>query len=449
MYSLAVKRVLPIASVLLMVGMRLGAHASDRTLPPLPPRVEHPDAQSAPAARTPAGAGEATALWERFTSALRAGRFREAYECFSPASRAVFSYSQFARHYDPLTVAYEATMSPVSDSQLRVSGDLAQLRFLVPAPAPVPDARGVFMSALMVREEGSWFLVAAVREAAERTEAEARNLLQRLWTADPVQAARQEGRTLDAAALRGVPLLAGSDAALCVQAYDFSLETQAGGARLVAVPRQAGLRRFVFAGHGAVGADAPSRSEDVSTLGGWSPAPQTLGLNAVRDLPEPEPDRVAEKPRVAEAPVPAMPVSPDPGPQTEWVAAPKARPDTRTAAIRAFALPDLPLDEALPAASAPWRTGTSAEKPVPVAPSPDRGDPAAAHASDTAAPPEVSAPPAVVPAPGSVAAQSAPHGEEAQEGPPPAVDPRSAGKADSAMDLPLPPPNRGDPATGQ
>lgn len=206
----------------------------------------------------------AAALWENFTSALRSGSFAEAHACFSPASRRVFSFEAFAAHYHPLTAAYEATLSPVEEGQFRLCGDYAVLRFVAASAAPSALAeddrrpnglagssstrRGVMVTALMVREDGRWWLVAAARERSEKLEALARNLLRSLAAAPAVRRAWESGRPLDAVALAAAApqVMHGSEASLCRQHYRFSLANGGSGLRLQACALAPELRSFVL-----------------------------------------------------------------------------------------------------------------------------------------------------------------------------------------------------------
>ncbi len=359
----------------------------------------------------------AAALWDRFVGHLRAGRFPEAYACFSPRSREVFSYESFTNHYHPLTAGYEATLSPVDEGQMQVQGDLAQLRF-VAARRSAGTERGVLVTALMVREAGQWFLVAAAREQAARAEAAARHLLPRLWSSGRVREARAKGVTLAPDELCKARALQTNEGLLCLQRYAFALERAGETCRLRARALDERLRTYEIGPEGSVRPVEADRSGAMATLQGPAAARPS---NEVRDLPPMPVDREQVRGPAAGAPV-------SPAPKTPHAAATdrSAMPED----LRRFSLPPLPAKEPAdeprprklvvpvpplaPAGTAATRQGEApvedgaagltaplaeggaplapvndatgeerAADPLPPAP-PDRGDPAAAAAQGAA-----------------------------------------------------------------
>lgn len=200
----------------------------------------------------PRGSFSAATLWETFTQHLRRGEMDKAYACFSPLSRHVFSHTDFITHYHPITAMSAATLSPIDDGQFRVQGDLAQLRYLAKSQAPTADPKqargGLFVTALLVREEGRWYLVAAAREAEARLEAETRNLMRRLWRTPAVRNALIAGHAIsDAHLTQGQDtLFATSEGALIRNVYQFRLTKHQGTLRLEARAQKPGLRHFAM-----------------------------------------------------------------------------------------------------------------------------------------------------------------------------------------------------------
>lgn len=371
------------------------------------------------------GAIGAAALWEQFTNHLRAGRMKEAYACFGPHSQEVFSFADFCKHYSPLTAASEATLSPIDQGQLQLMGDVARLRYLGASRSPLsnpnrtafadlapedellePDPQntaGVFVTALLVREDGSWHLVAAAREAVARTEAETRNLLREMWRMASVQQARRAGLPL-----QHEELIAGADALFrsaearfCLESYRFALKDSGEGLALLALPVRDGPRAFGIRKERR--AVAPEVADPVPEFAGAtrselhdevlipplpghlgdSPTPPTAerrppppaiapelpSLSSVRRRAEPtEPSPVPEMldpavrkqpeptPEVAPAPAPdrldlppLLPSElPDPEERVELSPAPTPPISGRTEAVSATDLPSLPSLPTLP-----------------------------------------------------------------------------------------------------
>ncbi len=204
----------------------------------------------------------AAAVWERFVTALQRGDYEGAYALFSPSSRAVFSYEEFCAHHHPLTLTHEAILTPASRSQFQVDGDLARLRFIAAAGADEErlatvakgSPRGVMVSALLVRENGGWHLVAGKREHAALAEAETRNFLRHLVSAQPeVKDLLHAGKPVDAETLRGLLPQAfdASQAKLLGELYDFRIMSRGGSVQLCALARQTELRSFAMGIGGA------------------------------------------------------------------------------------------------------------------------------------------------------------------------------------------------------
>ncbi|MDR2390963.1 MAG: nuclear transport factor 2 family protein [Planctomycetota bacterium] len=191
-----------------------------------------------------------TSLWDDFLAALRRGDYPAAYALFSTESREVFPYSDFSRHYGPLSAAREAVLARPESRSVRVEGDWAEI-----ANSGVwPDSRRRFrVVAAAVQNQGSWCLVAAESEVRERQEAAAREVL----------------RT--AAAWRGLPdaaerlaelVAAGSDQPAF---RDFVFQTD--GDHFRALPKAPGFRAFHLDSWGAIRPGA--------NPGGLQPLPKT------------------------------------------------------------------------------------------------------------------------------------------------------------------------------
>ncbi|GEM_PF-2892846 len=195
----------------------------------------------------------ARALWTRFTGHLRAGRMREAYACFAPASREVLSFDEFCGQFHPLSAVCEAVLAPAVNTRWRFQGDKAVLWHLA-APA-APDGPAPEVELPMVREGGSWRLVTLSRWPRASMEADARRLLRAMHghLAGLAEAAGTPARTQDLA--RAFPEL--RDAALfraVASVYRIEIREAAEGLEARAVPRDAdrGLRGFVLGRDGAV-----------------------------------------------------------------------------------------------------------------------------------------------------------------------------------------------------
>ncbi|MBN2710934.1 MAG: hypothetical protein JXR97_00665 [Planctomycetes bacterium] len=285
-------------------------------------------------------------LWDSFTSHLRKGEMKAAYNCFTPTSQHYFSYRDFCTHYNPLTAASEATLSPSDDKgQFSFSGDIARLRYLSTTQSPssvengedleqiasdtesMRQPAGVFVTAFMVRENGMWHLVSAASEPIELAEAEARNLLRRLWRAQGIVDAVKAGKALDETAIQQAApaVFRASEVAFSLSAYDLKLENSDSGMALSAISQRKQLRSFVVDGNNEVKARTagfdmtmpePRKTEGKAEkrsplpppppdMGDPAAAKVTPEDGAARDAGKPEPDAMkARNVELDELPLP-------------------------------------------------------------------------------------------------------------------------------------------------
>ncbi len=181
-------------------------------------------------------------------------------------------------------------MSPLDNGQIRMSGGLAYLSF-TSAPLAGGKARGIKVTALMIREQGRWFLVASIREKQARREAAARKMLLALWQSPEISAARAAGRELSVNDLRKTRLLSTARGKALLQSFSFILELSGRtGLRLAARPLKRGLRGFVL---------GPGNDNIVRILSGHEPVvtmaadkgPAKLNqVSNIPQLPPPPPD---------------------------------------------------------------------------------------------------------------------------------------------------------------
>lgn len=161
-----------------------------------------------------AGGETVQGVWDSFLSALRTGDVHEAYAQLAPASRAEINYRDFCANWHPLSLRYEEVLSPPGFSEFRISGDLAILRLGLrqaprgtavagEEPAPVYGAKGDFMQAVLVREDGRWWVLDGKNINTAVAEASARNVLTRLVRDSAiVRDALQNGGTVTLADLQ-------------------------------------------------------------------------------------------------------------------------------------------------------------------------------------------------------------------------------------------------------
>ncbi len=182
---------------------------------PAPKVSVTPIAPSSRAAAVPAPEGTTVqAVWDAFVGGLRCGQMRAAYAQLAPSSREEINYRDFCASWHPLSLKYEEVLSPPGFSEFRISGDLATLRLglrqsprgtaVVGAdPVPVYGAKGMFLQAVLIREDGRWWVLDGQNIDNAVAEASARNALTRLVRDNgPVREALQNGGTLTLADLR-------------------------------------------------------------------------------------------------------------------------------------------------------------------------------------------------------------------------------------------------------
>lgn len=116
-------------------------------------------------------------VWDAFLDCLRNGNMRAGYELIAPVSRKDLTYRDFCANWHPLTLKYEAVLSPPGFSEFRISGDLATLRL---GMRSTPEMTGEVVQAVLVREGGRWWVIDGDNFARAVAEAAARNVLRRL-----------------------------------------------------------------------------------------------------------------------------------------------------------------------------------------------------------------------------------------------------------------------------
>ena len=175
-----------------------------------------------------------SAVWTDFVSALRRGDYRRAHNLFSAESRAAMPYPQFAAEYGPLSVAREMVLARPESMSTRVEGDWAEITYSGANPTGGQPFR---IGAALVRNQGSWGLVAARNEEIERLEAAARDLLRQMgqW--------RRQNELAEK-----LVALSSTDANPMARFYRFEVA----GATVGAQPLQTGLRAFYLDGLGTV-----------------------------------------------------------------------------------------------------------------------------------------------------------------------------------------------------
>jgi hypothetical protein len=347
----------------------------------------------------------AAATWDEFVNQLRAGRMREAYDCFSPESRKVFSYRQFSSLYSPLTAAYEAVLSPLDNGRFNLAGDVARLKFIA---AGSDDGEGIMVTATLVREYGQWFLVAAERERIALAEAELRNFLRAANDAPEIQYLRSQNREIND--LReAAPRTFRHDAALlCSRTHVFMLKYTPYGLALCGAARGKGLRSFIILPDGRLfDANDPiplpeqnRRSASEIIPAGYAraeePKPdrsrlavdvESFNLPALPELPtEPEDDgkplfiQVSPSRPEADAIPVSMPLAPVEEVEESAPVVPAAMPVAIPPSFPAEKIPEPVKEEQIPAEREDIR------QPEVVAPPPEAGDPAESGKQEKAAP---------------------------------------------------------------
>lgn len=128
------------------------------------------------AAAAPAGDGmrAIAAVWDDFASALRRGDYPLAHSMFSAESRAAMPYRVFVLEYGPASAARELILSPAESLTARTDGDWGEISF---SGLNSGSGRPFRVGVALVRNQGTWGLVAARNESVERLEASARYIL--------------------------------------------------------------------------------------------------------------------------------------------------------------------------------------------------------------------------------------------------------------------------------
>lgn len=136
--------------------------------------------------------GSPQEVWDAFLDCLRNGDMRAGYELLAPVSRKDLTYRDFCANWHPLTLKYEAVLSPPGFSEFRISGDLATLRL---GMRSTPEMAGEVVQAVLVREDGRWWVIDGDNFGRAVAEAAARNVLRRLvGSSQLVRAALESGK---------------------------------------------------------------------------------------------------------------------------------------------------------------------------------------------------------------------------------------------------------------
>ena len=192
---------------------------------------------------------EVADIWKDFVSSLRRGDYPGAHALFSPESRAAMPFAEFVAEYGPLSAAREMILARPESQSSSVDNDWAEITIGGVNPG---SGRRFRIGVALVRNLGSWGLVAARNEGAERAEAGARALLRAAW------AARERAGPREILAAAAV---AQEQNALLRQ---YRLEVDAAGFR--AFPKEKGLRTFFVDSMGMV--RSVERTEPQSAPGG-------------------------------------------------------------------------------------------------------------------------------------------------------------------------------------
>ncbi|MDR3077987.1 MAG: hypothetical protein LBV15_04405, partial [Planctomycetota bacterium] len=196
----------------------------------------------------------------------------------SSESRAALPYDDFVREYGPLSAAREMVLAKPESRTTRVEGDWAEITNSGILPE---SGRRLNLGVAAVKNQGTWRLVAARNEAAERVESLARSILRlaAAWRGWP-DAGERLKELAAAETAKNNPVFV---------RYRF----EAGGGSFYAIPLRPGLRHFhvdawgeirsglSVLGHPALGTGASQSAPAVSgrnqpNYGGALPHPQIL-----------------------------------------------------------------------------------------------------------------------------------------------------------------------------
>ncbi len=195
------------------------------------------------------------AVWSDFVASVRRGDYRNAYGLFSPESRALMTFAEFAAEYGPLSASREMVLVKPERQATDLNGDWAEITYGGTNPE---TGRHFKIGVALVRNAGGWGVVAARSEARERVEAAARGLLRMVWGARDRGTPRELVADLNAAQAKN-PVM-----------RQYRIETD--GTAVRAFPLEKGLRTFYLDGASGV----------VRAVGEGEMGPRVLPAEAVR-----------------------------------------------------------------------------------------------------------------------------------------------------------------------
>lgn len=255
------------------------------------------------------------AVWDAFVGGLRSGQMRAAYAQLAPASRDEMNYRDFCAAWHPLSLRYEEVLSPPGFSEFRVSGDIATLRLGLRQPprgnaaadnaVSVYGAKGSFLQAVLIREDGRWWVLDGKNIDNAIAEASARNVLTRLVRDNgPVRDALQKGGTLTISDLRRLMPRFFEETATGEFLRNYRLEIDALRDGVVrAIPAREGIRGYRLGLEGALAA-LPKQPASRSPLAATAILPEQIAPvpPVAKPATQPVPAQGAQR---AAAPVPA------------------------------------------------------------------------------------------------------------------------------------------------
>jgi hypothetical protein len=128
-----------------------------------------------------AGSSEFAArqTWERFRQALKLGRMKEAYECFTLRSQESMTFTSFCGEYGPLTAMGSDLITTPLETHCKFGKEKAILHHVI--ANPVKPGAVLRFQILLVRKHEKWQLVTEAEWSRAALEADSRIILKQMY----------------------------------------------------------------------------------------------------------------------------------------------------------------------------------------------------------------------------------------------------------------------------